>query len=79
MPDIVRDAVMIASVIVISMIFTILFSKWIRSRPKEEREAFEKSMKPIVKIDQLIWRFVFWPILAVISVTLIYLYFTDQL
>ncbi len=66
-------------VFILTLVFTILFSKWMRSRPKEERDAFMESMKSIVKIDDIIWRFFLWPMIAAISVMLIYLYFTDQL
>ena len=79
MQDIADYIVIHFGVLILSMIVTFLFLKWLRSRPKEEREAFNESMKPVVKIDQLIWRFILWPMMAAISALLIYLYFTDQL
>lgn len=79
MSDIAGYVALVIGVIILQFVFTIFFSKWLRSRPKEWREKFNEDMRPWIKADQLFWRFIMWPIIAALLVFLLYLYISGHL
>ena len=77
--EIAKYAALVAVAIVLQLLLTFFVSKWMRQQSEKEREAIYKAIEPSLKFDRIVWRFFFWPLIALLAVWVSYPYFTDQL